>query len=97
MGDACDIADIERFLRSDEGKTHVKEIREILQGRTVTDVTFSNEGSCIATTLHLDNGKTFVVFQPSLDVRALREQFGEAIEEEYFLDYPDRRPKEGSK
>ncbi len=94
MGDACDMADIERFLRSQEGKSHLKEVTEMLKRRTVTNVTFSNEGSCIATTLHLDDRDTFVVYQPSLDVRALREQFGEAIEEEYFRDYPDRRPKE---
>lgn len=92
MGDACDMADIERFLRSDEGKSYLKEITGMLLGRTVIDLTFSNEGSFIATTLHLDDGETFAIFQPSLDVRALREQFGEAIEEEYFLDYPDRRP-----
>ena len=92
MGDAADMADIERFLRSADGKSYIEEIVSMLKGRTVIDLTFSNEGSFIATTLHLDDGEAFVIFQPSLDVRALREQFGSAIEAEYFRDYPERRP-----
>ncbi len=94
MGDACDMADIERFLRSEEGKSCLDEIREMLENRTIIQVSFSNEGSCIATTLHLDDGEAFVVFQPSLEVEALREQFGDTIETEYFRDFPERRPKE---
>jgi hypothetical protein len=40
----------------------------------------------------LDDNTTFVVFEPSLDVDALREEFAEAIQEEYYKDYPERRP-----
>ena len=93
MGDICDMNDCERFLRSESGQAHLDEIVAMLKGRTIVDVTFSNEVSCIATTLHLDKGGGgFVVFQPSLDVDALREEFAEAIEEEYYKDYPERRP-----
>jgi hypothetical protein len=86
--------DCERFLRSEMGKAYLDEITAMLKGRTIADVSFSNEVQCIATTLHLDDGTTFDLWQPSLDVDALREQFAEVIEEEYYKDYPDRRPKE---
>ena len=94
MGDLCDVNDVERFLRSTAGKAHLEEIRAMLKGRTIQDITFSNEVHRIATTLLLDDGGSFVLFQPSLEVDVLREQFAEAIEEEYYKDYPGRRPKE---
>jgi len=88
MGDLCDLNDLERFLRSPEGQAHLKEIRTMLKGRTITDVSFSNEVHCIETTLHLDDGETFVIYQPSLEVDALREEFAEVLQREYYIDYP---------
>jgi hypothetical protein len=86
--------DCERFVRSRKGKAHLKKIVAMLKGRTITDVTFSNEVHCVVTTLCLDDNSEFVIFQPSLEVDALREEFAEAIQEEYYKDYPERRPKE---
>lgn len=97
MGDACNMADIERFMRSEQGEAELTEIRKTLVGRKILDVTFSNEATCICTTFHLDDGETFIVFQPSLDVDALRERYSNVIEEEYFKDYPTRRPKENQR
>lgn len=94
MGDACNMADIERFMRSEEGRAHLDEIVTALTGHTIVDVTFSNEVWTIATEIHLDDGETFVIFQPSLEVDALREEFGDTIQEEYFKDYPERQGKE---
>jgi hypothetical protein len=93
MGDASNMADIERFMRCEAGKTHLHEIVAMLKGRTIVDVSFSNETWCIATTLHLDDGESFAVFQPSLEVDALREQFEDALDEEYYRDFPERRPE----
>ena len=97
MGSICDMNDLERFLRSPEGKAHLEEIRQMLHERKVIDVTFSNEVQCIATTLHLDDGESFAIFQPSLEVEAVREQFPEVIEREYYVDYPERKPKNSSR
>lgn len=94
MGDISNMNDIDRFLRSRKGKAHLKKIVAMLKGRTITEVDFSNEVHCVATTLHLDDGESFVIFQPSFDVDALRDEFAEAIEKEYYKDYPERRPKE---
>ena len=91
MGDISNMNDIDRFMRSTQGQAHLDEIVAMLKGRTITDLSFSNEIHCIATTLSLDNDTEFVVFQPSLEVDALREEFADAIEEEYYKDYPERR------
>ena len=93
MGDICDMNDLERFARSSEGAAHLEEIRQMLLGRTIQEVSFSNEVHFLATTLHLDDGETFAVFQPSLEVEAIREQFEEALEREYYVDFPERKPK----
>lgn len=92
MGDVSDAADLERLLRSPEGQGYLDEIREMLLGRTIRKVTFDNEVHFIATTLHLDDGGTFAVFQPSLEVGAIREQFEDVLEREYYIDHPDRKP-----
>lgn len=94
MGDICNMADIERFLRSARGKSTLEEISAMLKGHTIVDVSFSNEVHCIALTLHLEDGGSYVVYPPSLEVDALRETFGEVLEQEYYKDYPERRPKE---
>jgi hypothetical protein len=97
MGDICDQNDIDRVLRSRKGKKYLSGIAKMLKERTIVKVSFSNEVHCIATTLHLDDGESFVIFQPSLEVDALREELADAIREEYFKDYPERRPKEESR
>ena len=94
MGDISDMNDLERFLRSTEGKAHLEAIRAMLLGRTIRDVQFQNEVHAVATLLYLDDGETFVLFQPSLEVEAIREQFAGAIEREYYADFPERRPTE---
>jgi len=93
MGDLSDMNDCERFLRSSEGQAHLEEIVAMLKGRTIISVTFSNEVRYIATTLHLDDGGTFLIFQPSLDVDALREQFAGVLEREYHIDHPKQKPR----
>ena len=90
MGDLCNMNDCDRLLRSREGQEYLEEIRQMLRGRTVRDVTFSNEVHFVATTLHLDDGSTFFLTQPSLDVDALRESFAEVLAREYRIDYPGR-------
>jgi len=92
MGDIANMNDCDRWMRSDEGQAHLEDIRQMLVNRTITDVSFSNEVHYVATVLHLNGGDTFFVMQPSLEIDALREQFGETIEREYYRDYPERRP-----
>ena len=92
MGDLSNMYELDRFLRSAEGQGCLDETRQALLGRTIEDISFSNEGSFIATILHLDDGNTFFVAQASLDVGAIREQFDAVLEREYYRDFPDRKP-----
>jgi 5,10-methylenetetrahydrofolate reductase len=78
-------------MRSPEGQWNLYEIRQMLKDRTIVDVSFSNEVHFIATSLHLDDGETFFVTQPSLEVEAIREQFQEVLEREYHVDFPERK------
>ena len=92
MGDVSDMHDLERFMRCPEGQAHLGEIRQMLVGRTITEVTFSNEVHFVACTLHLDDGTAFFLTLPTLDVHAIREEFEAALDREYRRDYPHRQP-----
>ena len=91
MGDLSDMNDIERVMRSTEGKARLDVIRDTLVGRKITEVEFANEVHAISILLHLDDGDTFLAMDPSLDVDSLREEFADAIRREYLADYPERR------
>ena len=90
MGELCDMNDLDRFLRSKEGKAHLDEIRAMLQGRTIRGVEFLNEVHSIVTLLHLNDGESFAVFQPSMKIEVIREQFADVIDREYHTDFPGR-------
>ena len=96
MGSISDMNDVDRFLRSREGKEHLEGIRRSLKGKAITEVDFSNEVTGVAIVLYLDDGSSFVATQPELDVDVLREDFAEALEREYYKDYPDRKPEDSS-
>lgn len=93
MGDASDMSDIERFMRSKEGQAHLKAIAVSLRGKRIEDVSFGNDVHVIVTGIHLDDGTVFESVQPGHEIDTLRETFADAIEEEYLKDYPERRPK----
>ena len=86
--------DLKRFVRSPEGKSYLGAIRQKLKGHTIVKVDFSNEVHFIAITLILDNRKAVSVTQPSLEVTVLQNTFEDAIEREYYLDFPERKPTE---
>ena len=94
MGGFADMNDIARLMRSPEGKAHLEEIRKMLEGRFIKKVEFTNEVHFIATTLVLDDGERFFIAQPSLEIDAIREQFAEVLEREYYADYPERSRKD---
>jgi len=93
MKDTSDMKEIDLFLRSRKGRAYLKKMVRMLKGRTITNMAFSNEGRCIATTLTLDDDSHYVVYDPSLAVYELREQFGEAIEEAYYKELSKRGPE----
>lgn len=91
MGDASDMSDLERFMRSPEGTAHLEGIRTSLVGRRIVGVEYSNDIHTIGIVLNLDDGTTFDCQRPELDVDALREEFPEVLEREYYVDFPERK------
>lgn len=87
MEDRDKLEDIERFMQSEEGEEALAETSNALEGRTIRSVTFSNSVWCIATELHLDNGECFVIYQPSLQVEAIREALSVMPDEERQKDH----------
>ncbi len=92
MGDASDEADLDRFMRSVAGRAYLDEIVRMLKDRKIIEISFRNQVHAIVTRLHLDDGGAFDLWQPSLSFEAVQEAYEESIEEEYYKDYPDRRP-----
>lgn len=93
MGDLCDHRDIERFIRSPEGREYLTAIRQMLKGKWISRVTFRNATYHVEIGLHLVDGGVFRVTHTSLDVGALRERFKVALDREYRKDHPKARRK----
>jgi hypothetical protein len=91
MGDLCDMHDIKRFQRSAAGQAHLAALATSLEGKRIKKVYFRNEVHALLTVLHLEDGSVFESVQPEHDIGVLRETFAEAIETEYFNDFPERR------
>lgn len=91
MGDACNMNDLERFMRSPEGKAHLERIRKCTISRRVIGVEFSNDIDTIGIELNFDDGTTFACRRPEMDIDALREEFTEVLEREYYVDFPERK------
>ena len=90
MGDACDSADIDRFLRCAAGVRELIRLRAVLKGRTILDVDFINETNRVDALLTLTGGERFVFTTQELSVEALREAYGDALMGEYYNDFPER-------
>ncbi len=92
MGSACDMSDIDRFMRSSEGQVRLEKIRQSLVGRAIRQVIFSNETVRVGIHVELDDGNVADLSQAELDVDVLRLEFSKVLEREYYVDYPERRP-----
>jgi hypothetical protein len=86
--------DIDRFLRCTAGKQRLDEIQAAFVGKTIAKVDFTNDVDSVLVTLTFDSGESVELFLPELMLDALRETFQADIQEDYWLDYPDRRPNQ---
>lgn len=89
MGDASDMAELGRIMRSEEGSSYLESIATQLRGRTIVEVDFANQASSISLTLELDDGEYVGVELAELDIALLRERFEDVIEREYYKDFPE--------
>ncbi|MCF6283588.1 MAG: hypothetical protein L3K26_00125 [Candidatus Hydrogenedentes bacterium] len=92
MGDSSDMSDIGRFLRSAEGQEYLEGFAALLLNQTIDDVEFVNQGVFVSMRLKLRGGGAMDVTMPGFDIGALREQFEDVMEREYYTDYPARTP-----
>jgi len=92
MGDIADLNDLERLLRSQEGRAFLETIRQSLVNRTIVNVDFTNEVHFITTTLLLEDGTTVSLTHPDLDIGNIRKQFEAVLDREYYVDFPERKP-----
>ena len=92
MGDLADMRDVSRFMRCTTGQQKLDEIRAAFVGKTVAKADFTNDVDSVLVTLTFESGESVELFLPELMLDALRETHGAAIQEEFFKDYPDRRP-----
>ena len=94
MGDYSDMRDVSRFMRCDAGRKRLADIQAALIGKTVTKVEFTNDVDSVLVTLTFNTDESVELFLPELMLDALRETFEADIQEEYWRDYPDRRPNQ---
>ena len=91
MGDLCDQADLDRFLRSPEGREELAEIWKTLVGQKVTNVHFTNQVHYVGIGIALEGGEVFECMKPELEVEVIRARFEDVLDREYDKDYPERR------
>jgi hypothetical protein len=88
MGDASDMAELGRVMRSEEGGAYLESLAEKFRGRTIVDVDFVNHSASIGLTLELDDGAYIGIELAELDISPIRERFEGVIEREYHVDFP---------
>ena len=95
MGDASDYAIVERFLRTEEGKEHLADLRKSLLGARIIDVTFTNNTNWVGTHLRFDNDKVLTLHEMfyKYDVDALLKRFRFILDREYYIDFPHYKPR----
>lgn len=89
MGDASEQADLERFVRSEEGKEYLDKHSQFLLNKKITDVVYELAGSNILFTLVFDDNSSYT--HNFVDHYQIQSEFEEVLEREYFKDYPERK------
>ncbi len=93
MGDASDRADVERFMRSETGQKILAKTRKEFQGRWISSISFSDDVDGVTGMITFTAGDPVNVILPGLTLGLIREEYDEVLEEEYYRDFPERRPK----
>lgn len=95
MGDASDRADVERFMRSPEGKRCMARFRDGLGGKRIVGVDFVNREAGVGVTLLLDGGDYLDLSDTvaAFAVETLRDRYRRVLMREYYRDFPERRPR----
>ena len=96
MGSLCDMADIERFMRSPEGEARMNAIAQDFVGKTVTSLEFDADIDRVTVCLVFNSGESSVgITLDELDVDSIRAEYPDMLKREYFVDFPERKEREG--
>lgn len=95
MGDISDLADVQRFMRAREGEATLKKFRDGLIGKRIAEVEYEAHPSGVGVTLILEDGDylDLMEVQNAYTVETLRERYKRVLEREYYVDFPERRPR----
>jgi hypothetical protein len=92
MGDHVDAMDVERFMRSREGRRCMARFRKSVEGKQVVGVSFANGTGGVTITLLFEGGD-FIDIGLAVEafaVGSIRDRYARALDREYHKDYPDR-------
>lgn len=97
MGDASDYAEVGRFMRTPEGQRALEQFRQSILGKTISDVTFCHLSTGVSVTLHYADGGhlDLSVVEQAFSTESLRQRYAWLLEREYYVDFPNRRPRRG--
>jgi len=90
MGDIADMNDIERFMRSAAGLRLEKNLLERMSGKTIVSVRFINSVNRIEMEILLTGGEKIQATVMGVD--EIRAEYENVLTEEYYKDYPNRKP-----
>lgn len=95
MGDYSDSKQIERIMSCPAGQAKLNNIRKIFLGKTITEVSFSNQICAIGIHLYLDGDYVALIFRTDLSLDALLEDKDIQNQERelYYQEYPDKKPR----
>ena len=82
MGSGGDYNDVDRFLRSTEGKEYFRNMWKNLVGEEIDIISLQNGTDQVLIHLRLTNGEEYTLTDPQMDIAVLQTDFAEAIARE---------------
>lgn len=83
MGDASDLADIRRFMKSPEGRAKLTEVRQRLEGRRIQSVFFMDDTLFVVVKILLDDSSIVDCMMLELSLYAIRDVYDDVLDREY--------------
>ena len=93
MGDGSDHADVNRFMRSKEGKHCLEQFRAGLLGKRIIEVELMHSSTGVTVLLIFDDGDMLDLLETinAFAVETLRERYKMVLDREYYVDFPGRQ------
>lgn len=83
MGDASDLADIRRFMKSPEGQSKLTEVRQRLEGKRIQSVFFKDDTLFVTVKILFDDDLIVECMMLELSLYAIRDEYVDVLDREY--------------